>query len=104
MVLKQGRIGETYNIGTGFEADIETIAGLLIDEFGLDDSAKMYVDDRPGHDRRYLLDSSKVRRELGWAPRVSFEEGFRETVRWYRQNPAWWEPLLKRLAIDESGW
>jgi dTDP-glucose 4,6-dehydratase len=72
--------------------------------FGLDESCKTYVEDRPGHDRRYLLDSSKIRRELGWAPQIAFEQGFYETVTWYRDNPAWWQPLLKRLAIQEDAW
>ncbi|MFC1878420.1 dTDP-glucose 4,6-dehydratase [Chloroflexota bacterium] len=103
-VLRRGQIGQTYNVGTGVEADVEKIAELLLDEFGLDASYKEYVEDRPGHDRRYLLDSSKARRELGWFPQIDFEQGFRETVRWYRENPDWWQPLLKRLAIDEGSW
>jgi dTDP-glucose 4,6-dehydratase len=103
-ILTRGVIGETYNIGSGLEMDVEAIAELLLDEFGLDTSYKAYVEDRPGHDRRYLLDSSKIRRELGWAPQIEFESGFHQTVQWYRQNPQWWEPLLKRLAIDEASW
>jgi len=103
-ILKGGTIGETYNIATGFEADVETIADLLLNEFGLDASYKTYVEDRPGHDRRYLLDSSKIQRELGWSPQIDFESGFKQTVRWYRENPGWWEPLLKRLSIDEGTW
>jgi dTDP-glucose 4,6-dehydratase len=102
-ILKQGRVGETYNIGSGFEADVETIADLLLDEFDLDESWKMYVPDRPGHDRRYLLDSNKLRRELGWAPGIAFEQGFRETVQWYRDHEGWWQPLLDKL-LDESAW
>jgi dTDP-glucose 4,6-dehydratase len=104
MILKRGRIGETYNVGSGVEQDIEAISDLLLDIFGLDNSFKMYVEDRPGHDRRYLLDSSKIQKELGWTPEIPFENGFRETVEWYRENPDWWEPLLKRLTIDEAIW
>jgi dTDP-glucose 4,6-dehydratase len=103
-ILSRGEIGETYNIGSGVEMDVESIAELLLGEFGLDASFKAYVEDRPGHDRRYLLDSSKIRRELGWAPQIEFEDGFHETVQWYRQNPHWWEPLMKKLAIDEAAW
>jgi dTDP-glucose 4,6-dehydratase len=103
-VLRRGRIGQTYNLGTGFEVDVEKLADLLLDEFGLDESYKEYVEDRPGHDRRYLLDSSKARFELDWFPHIDFEQGFRETVRWYRDNPEWWQPLLKRLSINEGGW
>jgi dTDP-glucose 4,6-dehydratase len=104
LILKNGRVGETYNIGSGIEIDIETIADMLLDIFGLDKSYKTYVPDRPGHDRRYLLDSTKIRTELGWAPQISFEEGFRETVLWYKENSWWWKPLLKKLQVDEGAW
>jgi dTDP-glucose 4,6-dehydratase len=103
-ILQQGRVGETYNIGSGVEVDVETVADALIEIFGLDGSAKMYVPDRPGHDRRYLLDSSKIRSELGWAPEVPFEQGFRDTVQWYRENEWWWQPLLKKLQVNEEAW
>lgn len=104
VILARGQPGETYNVGTGVEKDIETIADLLLQAFELDHSYKAYVEDRPGHDRRYLLDSTRIERELGWKPQVDFERGFFETVDWYRSNPAWWQPLLKRLSVDESGW
>jgi len=97
-ILLAGKIGETYNIGSGLELDVENIADSLLRIFGLDESCKTYVADRPGHDRRYLLDSSKIRQELGWAPHIPFEQGFRETVAWYRDNPARWQPLLKRFG------
>ncbi len=103
-ILKQGRVGETYNIGSGVEVDIETVADTLIEIFDLDQSAKMSVPDRPGHDRRYLLDSSKIRSELGWAPEVPFEQGFRDTVEWYRETEWWWQPLLKKLQVNEEAW
>lgn len=103
-ILARGRSGETYNVGSGVELDIEQIADLVLDTLGLDATAKKYVQDRPGHDRRYLLDSSKVRRELGWAPEVSTERGIRETVVWYSDNRAWWEPLLARRTVDEEAW
>lgn len=70
----------------------------------LDASYKEYVPDRPGHDRRYLLDSSKIRTELGWSPEVPIEEGFRQTVLWYKENRDWWEPLLEKVQVDEAGW
>jgi dTDP-glucose 4,6-dehydratase len=65
---------------------------------------KTVVPDRPGHDRRYLLDSSKLRGELGWAPRISFEDGLRATAEWYAGNRAWWEPLRERAPVRESAW
>jgi dTDP-glucose 4,6-dehydratase len=104
LILKEGKIGETYNIGSGVEVDIETIADRILDILGLDQSYKTYVDDRPGHDRRYLLDSTKIRSQLGWKPEIPFEEGFRETVLWYTKNQSWWEPLIAKLEIDEEKW
>ena len=102
-ILQEGQVGETYNIGSGVEVDVETIADSLLEIFGLDASLKMYVPDRPGHDRRYLLDSTKIHEELGWTPEVPFEQGFRETVNWYQENEWWWQPLLTKL-LDEAAW
>jgi dTDP-glucose 4,6-dehydratase len=104
LILHNGVIGETYNVGSGLEVDVEGIADLLLEIFDLDQSFKTYVEDRPGHDRRYLLDSSKISRELGWSATIPFERGFKETVEWYRESPGWWEPLLRRLQVDETGW
>ena len=104
MILKQGRLGETYNVGSGLELDVEAIANAVLTTLGLGQDRKTYVEDRPGHDRRYLLDSTKLRTELGWAPRVPLEQGLRDTVLWYKANPQWWQPLLPRLGIDESKW
>ncbi|NED08620.1 dTDP-glucose 4,6-dehydratase, partial [Streptomyces sp. SID6648] len=78
-VLARGRIGETYHVGTGVEASVEELADLVLDELGLPSSQRTTVPDRPGHDRRYLLDSSKLRDELGWRPQIEFEAGVRET-------------------------
>lgn len=102
-VLARGRLGETYNIGAGFEADIEEIAARLLALFGVDESSKVYVPDRPGHDRRYLLDSSKIRRDLGWSPEIEFSDGLAAAVEWYRENPRWWRPLLEG-GVDETAW
>jgi dTDP-glucose 4,6-dehydratase len=103
-VLDRGREGETYHVGSGVEASIEEIADLVLEAAGKPSSLKQIVPDRPGHDRRYLLDSSKIGRELGWEPQVPFDTGLRETVAWYAENRDWWEPLLGRGPIDEGGW
>ena len=103
-VLAGGRVGETYHVGSGEEADIETIADLILEELDLPASLKTIVPDRPGHDRRYLLDSSKLRRELGWAPEIPFTQGLKQTVAWYRDNEAWWQPLLERAPVEEMAW
>ncbi|MQA11506.1 MAG: dTDP-glucose 4,6-dehydratase [Pseudonocardiaceae bacterium] len=104
VVLRDGRLGETYHVGSGFEADIETVADTILAELGLDASLKTIVPDRPSHDRRYLLDSTKLRTELGWAPTVDFDAGMRETVAWYREHESWWAPLLDRSPVEEAGW
>jgi dTDP-glucose 4,6-dehydratase len=104
LVLERGREGETYNVGSGLERSIEEIADLLLELTGKPQSLKTIVPDRPGHDRRYLLDSSKLRRELDWAPEISFEDGLRSTVEWYRTNRAWWEPLKEQAPVRETAW
>jgi dTDP-glucose 4,6-dehydratase len=103
-VLERGRMGETYHVGSGVEASIEEIADLVLDTLGKPASLKKIVPDRPGHDRRYLLDSSKIARQLGWAPEVPFREGLADTVRWYAANRAWWEPLRDRAPVVEAAW
>jgi len=104
LVLQDGNIGETYHVGSGVEADIETIADLILDTLGLPESLKTIVPDRPSHDRRYLLDSSKIRDQLGWKPETGFAEGVRDTIAWYRDNEAWWRPLLGRSPVVETAW
>ena len=104
-VLEGGRIGETYHVGTGDERSIEEVADAVLWALDKPASLKKIVPDRPGHDRRYLLDSTKIRSELGWKPVASWEDGLAETVAWYVANRAWWEPLRGRAPIDEgSAW
>jgi dTDP-glucose 4,6-dehydratase len=102
-VLTQGRIGETYAIGGMAERRnldvVETIARHL-DELSPSAHSRTsqieFVADRPGHDRRYAIDCARIRNELGWAPRHSFEDGLRQTVAWYLENRDWWEPIVKK--------
>ena len=103
-VLQRGRVGETYLVGSGVEATVEEIADRVLDALGKPQSLKTIVPDRPGHDRRYLLDSSKLRTELGWKPAFDFDEGLRATVEWYAENRAWWEPLKQRAPVSETAW
>jgi dTDP-glucose 4,6-dehydratase len=104
LVLDRGRVGETYNVGSGVEKTIEEIADAVLELTGKPASLKSIVPDRPGHDRRYLLDSSKLRTELGWKPDIAFEDGMRETVEWYAAQRAWWEPLKERALVQETAW
>ena len=104
-VLTDGQIGETYNVGSGVERSIEEIADAVLELTGKPSSLKTIVPDRPGHDRRYLLDSSRLRGELGWRDEIPFEDGLTETVRWYEANRTWWEPLKERAPVVEtSSW
>ena len=104
LVLERGRVGETYNVGSGVEKSIVEIADVVLELTGKPDRLKAIVPDRPGHDRRYLLDSSKLGRELGWKPDIAFEDGMRETVAWYAARRDWWEPLKERALVQETAW
>jgi dTDP-glucose 4,6-dehydratase len=92
LVLRQGQIGEIYNIGAGNEVTNKVLTDLILELCGADHSMIEYVSDRLGHDRRYSIDTSKIR-ALGWKPEREFQEAIEATVGWYRDNRAWWEPL-----------
>jgi len=92
-VLRHGRTGEIYNIGGGEEATNREITDLVLAHTGADEALVRRVDDRPGHDRRYSLDTTKIREELGWSPGVRLADGFPLTASWYRENRSWWEPI-----------
>jgi len=104
LVLRKGVEGETYNVGSGIEATIEEIADLVLELTEKPQTLKTIVPDRPGHDRRYLLDASKIRDELGWEPSHGWRDGLAETVAWYTSNREWWEPLKKRAPVEETAW
>ena len=92
LILQKGRIGETYNIGTGCEMTNLAMVEILLDELDKPRSLIQHVEDREGHDRRYSLDVSKIT-ALGWEPEYTPEEAIRATVRWYRDNERWWQPI-----------
>jgi dTDP-glucose 4,6-dehydratase len=93
-VLLRGKPGETYNIGGGNERENIEIVRVILRELGRPEGLIRHVTDRAGHDRRYAIDSGRIRRELGWGPRIPFEEGLRSTIRWYVENRPWWERVL----------
>jgi dTDP-glucose 4,6-dehydratase len=103
-VLLAGRDGATYNVGSGVEVSVADLATRILDLLGRPRTLLRTVPDRPGHDRRYLLDSTLLRTELGWAPGVEFEPGLAGTVAWYAEHRRWWQPLRGRAAIDENAW
>ena len=97
LILQRGKVGETYLVG-GMTRDINNleVAQLLLKHLKLTDDRIEFVKDRPGHDRRYAVDWSKINRELGWEPEYSFEKWLTKTIDWYQQNEAWWRPLKEK--------
>ncbi|MBU6532338.1 dTDP-glucose 4,6-dehydratase [Streptomyces sp. NPDC057245] len=91
LVLEGGRPGEVYNVGGGTELTNKQLTERLLDACGRDWDSVVHVEDRKGHDARYSVDWSKIRDELGYEPRRSFDEGLAATVAWYRENTAWWK-------------
>ena len=93
VVLRRGRSGEVYNIGGDSERENIQVVRALLDHLDKSHDLITYVTDRPGHDRRYAIDATKIHQELGWAPRIVFEDGLGETIRWYRDNGPWLEQV-----------
>ena len=98
LVLREGEPGGVYNVG-GEERENLDVIERIVDLTGADPALVRHVDDRPGHDRRYSVDSARVR-ALGWQPRRELEAGLAETVAWYRENRAWWEPIKSGEYLD----
>ncbi|XHM64669.1 dTDP-glucose 4,6-dehydratase [Streptomyces nigra] len=103
LVRTRGRPGETYNIGGGTELSNKELTALLLDACGAGWDRVEHVEDRKGHDLRYSVDWTKARTELGYRPRRDFTTGLAETVVWYRENRAWWEPLTRRAGEEAGG-
>ncbi|MGI6871740.1 dTDP-glucose 4,6-dehydratase [Amycolatopsis sp. 3B14] len=99
LVAEGGRPGEIYNIGGGTELTNRELTERLLAAVGVGWERVEQVADRKGHDRRYSVDITKISTELGYAPKVSFDAGLADTVRWYADNRAWWEPLKRRAAL-----
>jgi dTDP-glucose 4,6-dehydratase len=102
LVLERGRAGEVYNIGGGTELSNRELTERLLAACGADWSRVRMVPDRLGHDRRYSVDITKIREELGYEPQVAFAEGLADTVRWYVENRDWWEPLRRPAALPTA--
>ena len=92
-VLERGERGRAYNITATSEVANREICDRILSLLGKPDSLVTYVTDRPGHDRRYALDGSRIRSELGWTPEISLADGLQSTIDWYRDNPVWWERI-----------
>lgn len=91
LIIHQGKLGETYCIGGNAETENIVLVKKLLELLGKDESSIEYVKDRPGHDRRYAINFSKIKTELGWEPSVTLEQGLAKTVEWFKQNESWWK-------------
>lgn len=94
-VLTAGKPGDIYNIGGGRELTNRELTNLILEKFGRDESSIEYVADRLGHDLRYSVSHEKITQELGYQPKVRFEDGLEQTIEWYKNNESWWRPLKK---------
>lgn len=97
MVTQKGKIGEIYNIGGHNEKQNIEIVNIILNELNKPKSLIKYIEDRKGHDRRYAIDSDKIKKELGWKPQTNFEEGIKKTIKWYLDNTQW----MKRVTTGE---
>lgn len=94
LVLHHGINGEVYNVGGNNERTNKHIVQKILSELGKSEELIQYVKDRPGHDRRYAIDATKISSDLGWKPEYTFETGIKETIQWYLQNQSWWERII----------
>ncbi len=101
LILHNGKAGETYCVGGGQEQNSMQIADAVLSILDKPAELKTFVTDRPGHDRRYAIDYSKLKNELGYEPSVTFEEGLRRTIDWYRANPSWWQPYMEKFYVPK---
>jgi len=94
LVLHKGRDGEVYNVGGNNERTNIEIVKTILKHLGKPESLMKFVKDRPGHDRRYAIDATKLRTELGWTPKYNFDTGIEQTIKWYLENQEWWENII----------
>jgi dTDP-glucose 4,6-dehydratase len=102
-ILERGKAGEVYNVGGESERRNIDIVKTILKLLGKDDGNIKFVKDRPGHDYRYALDNTRIKKELGWAPKIDLETGLMKTVEWYKNNSWWWKPLKEKLARENKG-
>jgi len=103
-LMSKGKIGETYNISASNEISTKTIVEKILELLGKTSDLIEHVGERPGEDRRYSLDSTKIQKEIGWKPKYEFEQALKETVDWYTNNQKWWEPLVDEKTIHPQPW
>lgn len=103
-LITKGKSGQIYNITAWNEITNKTIVEKILNLMGKSDDLIEYVGDRPGHDKRYSVDASKIQNEIGWKPKYDFDQALKETVDWYLQNQEWWEPLADDKTLHPQPW
>ena len=103
-IIAKGDLGETYNITSWNEISNKTIVEKILDKMGKPNDLIEFVGDRPGHDKRYSIDSSKIQNQIGWKPEYDFDNALKQTVDWYLQNKEWWEPLADERMLHPQPW
>ncbi len=103
-LLEKGRSGQVYNITAYEEIPNKRIVEKILDILGKSHDMIEYVGDRPGHDKRYSIDSSKIEKETGWKPKYQFDKALEETIHWYLKNQTWWEPLVNENTLHPQPW
>ncbi|MBR3623405.1 MAG: dTDP-glucose 4,6-dehydratase [Selenomonadaceae bacterium] len=98
-IIRRGKLGEVYNIGGHNERKNLDVVKIIIKELGKSEDLIEFVADRKGHDLRYAINAEKIEKELDWKPKTKFEDGIKSTIEWYKNNEAWWRPLLKRAEL-----
>jgi dTDP-glucose 4,6-dehydratase len=104
LVLEKGKAGEIYNVSSYNEYENLDVVKKVLKLMGKDESLIEFIEDRPGHDIRYSLDSSKIRNELGWKPKHRFNEALEQTVNWYLKNEWWWKPIATKEVLHPTPW
>ncbi len=104
LIIKKGEKGEIYNISSNEEKTNLEVVKTILRLMNKDESLIEFVEDRPGHDLRYSLDSTKIRKELGWKPKYSFEDGIKMTINWYLNNEWWWKSIIDDKILHPTPW
>jgi len=103
-LISKGKSGEVYNITAWNEITNKTVVEKILKIMGKSSELIETVGDRPGHDKRYSIDATKIQKTTGWKPRYQFDEALQETVQWYNDNPQWWEPLANEKTLHPQPW
>jgi len=103
-LISKGVSGKKYNITAWNEITNKTIVEKILGLLGKSNDLIEFVGDRPGHDKRYSIDASKIQKEIGWRPKYEFDQALKETVEWYEKNQSWWEPLVDENSLHPQPW